>query len=195
MIGAGAVGPIERIFEQYRVHGHRCYGETVSEREHALQCATIAEAAGEEDLVIAACLLHDYGHLCHEKGEGIASRGVDARHEELGAAALAAWFRPELVEGVRLHVEAKRYLCFLDPRYAARLSPASATSLRLQGGRHSAEEARAFSAGPHAALAVKVRRYDELAKQPGRKTPPLESFREVLVAWLLPSAADGARQA
>jgi phosphonate degradation associated HDIG domain protein len=189
------VDPIETVFERYRAHGHRSYGESVSELEHALQCATIAEGAGEAALVIATCLLHDYGHLCHEHGEDIAERGEDARHEELGAAALAAWFRPELVEGVRLHVEAKRNLCFLDPRYAARLSPASATSLRLQGGPHSADEARAFGAGPHAALAVKVRRYDELAKQPGRKTPGLESFRAVLVACLLPSAASGALEA
>ncbi len=195
MTDGSKAGPIDAVFALYRERGHRSYGEDVSELEHALQCATLAEGAGEDTLVIAACLLHDYGHLVHERGEDIAERGENARHEELGAAALAAWFQPALVEAVRLHVEAKRYLCFLDPRYLSRLSPASARSLRLQGGPHSAEEARAFGAGPHASLAVKVRRYDELAKQPRRKTPSLEAFRAALAACLLPSAEGGARTA
>lgn len=177
------------IFALFQRAGQRSYGENVTELEHALQCATFAERAGEDELVVAACLLHDVGHLAHEFGEDVALRGVDARHEELGAELLAPLFRPEVVEATRLHVEAKRYLCFVDPRYAARLSPASVRSLALQGGPHSAEEARRFAARPHAPAAIKVRRYDELGKVPEHRTPPLEAFRGVLERALLPTGA------
>ena len=87
--------------------------------------------------------------MIHDLGEDPAARGVDDVHEELGAKWLAKRFGPEVVEPVRLHVPAKRYLCATDPAYFARLSPASVHTLRLQGGPMSAEEVAAFEANPY----------------------------------------------
>src|SRR5262245_32398136 len=125
---------IDQIFQDYRERGHRLYGESVTETQHALQCATFAQEACEASDMVAACLIHDYGHLCHDLGEDVADRGVDAAHEDLGADRLAKWFPPSVVEPVRLHVAAKRYLCWKDDKYYARLSDASRQSLALQGG-------------------------------------------------------------
>lgn len=183
---ARRVDCLEEILTTYHRYGHAHYGENVSELEHALQCATFALRAGEPAVLIAACLLHDYGHLRHGLGEDCANRGIDAGHESIGAAALAPHFQSALVAGVALHVEAKRYLCFAEPEYLARLSPASVQSLRLQGGPHDADAARAFLAHPHSALALRVSRYDELGKVTGMTTPSLDAFRDVLLAALRP---------
>lgn len=171
---------IDRIFAVYREKGHRSYGEDVTETQHALQCATFARDAGEAPAIVAACLLHDFGHLAHDLGEDIADHGVDARHEDLGAAALSAWFAPEVVEPVRLHVAAKRYLCAVQPGYAEGLSEASRISLELQGGPMSADEVRAFEAGPHHVAAVRLRLYDDMGKLSDMATPDFEAFRPFL---------------
>jgi gamma-butyrobetaine dioxygenase len=93
--------------------------------------------------------------------------GSDNDHAGRGADWLGLWFGPEVTEPVRLHVAAKRYLCGTDPGYHALLSPASRYTLSVQGGPMGAEEARRFAAGPFAGPAVRVRRWDDHAKQPG----------------------------
>lgn len=175
---------LEAVIATYREHGHRAYGESVTELEHALQCATFARQAGELPVVVAAALLHDYGHLCHQLGEDIAEHGVDARHEHLGANRLRHLFVDEIVAAGRLHVAAKRYLCWKEPGYHDGLSDASKLSLQLQGGPMSEPEARAFEHEPHHELAVRVRRYDDLGKVPGMSTPDLEAFRSLLASFL-----------
>ncbi len=148
----------------------------VNQREHALQCAWLAEKDGHGDALIAAALLHDIGHMVHDLGEDPASEGVDDRHEELGQAWLAAHFGPEVTEPVRLHVAAKRYLCAVEPDYFARLAPDSVKSLALQGGPMNAEEVTAFEANPMFREAVQLRRYDEQAKVKDLPTPPVSHF-------------------
>ena len=179
---------IEDVLATYRIHGHRSYGESVTELQHALQCATFARQAGEPPLVVAAALLHDYGHLCHQLGEDVADHGVDARHEALGSKLLGELFIDDIVAAARLHVAAKRYLCWKEPSYLDGLSEASRQSLELQGGPMSPEEARQFEGEPHFELAVRVRRYDDLGKVPDMVTPDLESFRPLLAACLRPGA-------
>ena len=175
---------IDDVLAPYREHGGSHYGENVTEIQHALQCATFAEQAGEQPAVIAACLLHDYGHLCHDLGEDIADHGVDARHENIGANKLRHLFAEEIVEAGRLHVAAKRYLCWKEPGYHGGLSESSRQSLRLQGGPMSDAEARDFESLPHADLAVRVRRYDDLGKVPDMATADIESFRPLLSRFL-----------
>lgn len=177
-------GIIDHIFERFAAKGHLAYGEFVTEQQHALQAAVFAERDGQPVTMVAACLLHDYGHLCHDLGEHIAEEGVDAKHEAVGAEALRAWFPPEVVEPGRLHVAAKRYLCTVDAAYRDALSPASELSFRLQGGAMSPEEVAAFEAEPYFDDAVTLRRYDDLGKEPDMETPPLEYFRPVLRAVL-----------
>ena len=175
---------IDEIFAAFAERGHRSYGEAVTEQEHMLQSATFAEQRGCKPTLIAAALLHDYGHLLHDLGEEIADQGIDAVHEQIGADFLAQYFAPEVTEPGRLHVAAKRYLCAVDPAYFATLSPASVQSLALQGGPMSADEVAAFEASPFFADAVQLRRFDDLGKVPGMVTPPLEHFRPYLEAGL-----------
>lgn len=173
---------VAAIFDCFSQRGHLHYGESVTEREHALQCAHFATQNGEPDGLIAACLLHDMGHLLHDLGEDIAEQGVDALHEEQGARWLAAYFPPALVEPVRLHVAAKRYLCIREPGYLAQLSEASQRSLVLQGGPMSEREAQQFEENPHSPWAIRLRHYDDQGKMQDLVPAPLESYRELLEA-------------
>lgn len=175
---------IDEIFAAFQLRGHRSYGEAVTEMEHMLQSATFAEQQGCKPTLIAAALLHDYGHLLHDLGEDIADKGIDAVHEQIGADYLQPYFLPEVTEPGRLHVAAKRYLCATDPAYFATLSPTSVQSLALQGGPMSAAEVSEFEASPYFDDAVQLRRFDDLGKAPGMATPTLEHFRPYLEAGL-----------
>lgn len=182
---------VDSIFDQYLRLGHRSYGEEVTELQHALQAAMIAHLEGEEPYLIAASLLHDCGHLLHDLGEDVASGGVDAIHEIVGADFLARHFRAEVSQAVRLHVLAKRYLCQRDPSYLAQLSPASRLSLELQGGVLTAEESAAFERQPFSGAAVRLRRYDDSAKIPGIMTPGLEVYRPLLESLVVSNPGSG----
>ena len=114
---------VDQLIELLRTKGVRQYGgERVSQCEHALQCASLAARANAPAALIAAALLHDIGHLLHEEGEQPALRGVDDRHEQIGAEYLLPAFGPAVAEPVRLHVPAKRYLCATDPGYYAAIA-------------------------------------------------------------------------
>jgi phosphonate degradation associated HDIG domain protein len=164
--------------------GGETYGEGVSQTDHALQAGWLAEQAAASQCLIVASLLHDIGHLIHDLPEDIAEQGIDTEHESLGSAWLSRYFGPEVTEPVRLHVEAKRYLCVAEPGYFERLSEASVLSLKLQGGPLEAEEAKAFAAEPYAQAAVKLRHWDEEAKVVGMKTPGLAHFEPLIRASL-----------
>lgn len=153
-------------------------GEAVSQLEHALQCAALAEAAAKSPELITACLLHDIGHMLRYLNEGAPQKGMDDKHEDLGAKYLSASFGPAVVEAVRLHVNAKRYLCQVDKAYWASLSPISKYSLELQGGIFSEEEAAAFIEQPYAQDAVQLRIWDDQAKIQGLATPDLGHFEK-----------------
>ena len=176
---------IDLLFTLFTEKGQGAYfGEGVTETEHALQCAHLAEQSGADDALIAAALLHDIGHLLHGLPEDIAGRGIDGRHEDEGAAWLQRYFGPDIVAAVRLHVAAKRYLCAVEPDYFTRLSAASRLSLRLQGGAMTQQEIRSFEQEPGFRSAVAVRRWDDRAKVPGLAVPGLEHYRKHLEAVL-----------
>jgi phosphonate degradation associated HDIG domain protein len=174
------LGRIDQLFSHRG--GAEYHGEAVTQLEHALQAATLAEADGLPVEVIVAALLHDVGHLLHDNGEACAEQGIDDRHEELAASFLRWGFNAPVVEPIRLHVEAKRYLTAARAGYLAKLSPASIRSLELQGGPMSSEEARAFEANPHHDAAVRIREYDDAAKVVGMQTRPFDHFRQYLEA-------------
>jgi len=175
---------LETILEILETRGHEQYGkEAVSQLEHALQCATLAQNAGSSPELITASLLHDFGHLIHDLGE---DTDIDDRHEYRAIPPLKKLFGEAVTEPIRLHVKAKRYLCATQPQYRDNLSPASQFSLELQGGLFSAEEAIAFMQQPHAEEAVKLRLWDDSAKVVNCKTPSLEEFIPVL-QWCLKS--------
>ena len=102
--------------------GERYGGEAISQLQHALQCASLAEAADASPALISAALLHDIGHLVDRHSEGAAAAGIDRLHEKIGAGYLEKAFGPAVSIPVLLHVAAKRYLCAVDSRYFGGLS-------------------------------------------------------------------------
>ena len=155
-------------------------GEDVTMQEHMLQGAHFAEQEGAADDLVAAALLHDIGHYTGEFGEDYIEQGVDDFHEEAGAKVLVGFFPPLVVECVRLHVAAKRYLCAADPGYFGRLSPTSVQTLALQGGPMQADEAAAFEKNRFFREAIRVRLWDEAGKVAGMTTPAFAHYAPLL---------------
>lgn len=185
---------VDRIFGVFEVRGHRHYGQCVNELQHALQTAEYAREIGESRAMIAACLLHDYGNLLHDLPEEEANRTINSRHEDLGANALSAWFPPEVVEPARLHVKAKRYLCWKDAIYLMGLSKSSRRSLMLQGGPMCEFEARGFERNPYFKAALRLRRYDDLGKSMGKHAAGLDTYRKLLESLVNPAVLIEARR-
>ncbi len=169
--------------------GQDYLGEPVTVAEHMLQCAALARAAGAPNNLVVAALVHDVGHfvgLISGRDEIVAGAnpisgralmsGSNNHHDESGAAWLAQWFGPDVTEPVRMHVNAKRYLCATEPAYFDILSDASKFTLAVQGGPMSATEIAEFETSPYAHDAVAVRRWDDEAKDPVGRTPSFEEF-------------------
>lgn len=154
----------------------RYSGEPVTQLEHALQCAQFAEQAGADDELVTAALLHDLGHLLNEQGESPTLRGIDDQHQFYALPFLRGLFSDRVLDAIRWHVDAKRYLCASRPDYEASLSEDSKRSLALQGGVFSRSDARAFLERPHARDAVQVRLWDDAAKQADLCTAPLAHY-------------------
>jgi phosphonate degradation associated HDIG domain protein len=167
---------IEDLFVR---RGHEQYsGEPVTQLEHALQAAALAEGEGADDELVTAALLHDLGHLLQDHGETPTLRGIDDVHQYAALPFLRGLFGERVLGGIQLHVDAKRYLCATRPGYHEALSEDSKRSLKLQGGTFSPQEAEAFIARPGAPDAVRLRIWDDLAKTAGVPTPGLPHFLE-----------------
>ena len=170
---------LERLSHWFALHGASSYEghrrESVSALNHALQCAQLAEDAHADAALVTAALLHDVGHFV-----AIADIGekddIDDVHELRGVAVLVRDFPPAVIEPIRLHVAAKRYLTAIEPKYLGGLSPASVHSLAQQGGPFRGAEIARFEALPFAQDAVRLRRWDDLAKRPGWQTPGLAYY-------------------
>ena len=167
----------QELLEIFVGRATKRYGlSAINQLQHALQAAALAEKDEAPAATVLASLLHDVGHMIHALGDNPAGRGVDDVHEELGADWLAERFGREVSEPVRLHVAAKRYLCTVESDYFGKLSADSVRSLELQGGPMSADELAAFRAHPQHAEAVRMRRFDEAAKDPRASTPEFDHY-------------------
>lgn len=158
--------------------GERYAGEAVTQLAHALQCALLAEADGADDDLVTAALLHDLGHLLHDLGETPSLQGVDDVHQYRALPFLRGLFGDAVTAPIKLHVDAKRYLCATRPGYFTALSDDSKRSLGLQGGIFDEAQCHAFIAQQGAAEAVRLRVWDDIAKTAGLATPPLAHFME-----------------
>lgn len=168
---------LDDIESLFRKKGDAQYsGEPVSQLEHALQSAHLAEEEGADDELVTAALLHDLGHLLNDQGETPSLRGIDDLHQFFALPFLRGVFSDRVLDAIRWHVDAKRYLCATRPEYWAALSEDSKRSLVLQGGVFSAEEARAFIDRPHAQDAVRLRLWDDKAKKSNHVTPNLAHY-------------------
>jgi phosphonate degradation associated HDIG domain protein len=168
---------LDEIAALYAAKGHRMYsGEPVTQLQHALQSAQLAEHDGASDELIVAAFFHDVGHLINDQGETPTLRGVDDLHQYTAVPFLRPLFPARVLDSIALHVDAKRYLCATRPGYLEALSADSQRSLALQGGVFSAAEAARFIARPGAEDAVRLRQWDDRAKSAGAPTPPLVHF-------------------
>lgn len=177
--------PTAALLEAMAHAGARRYGaERVSELAHALQCAELAEASGADEELTLACLLHDVGRVVVDQAlvfdrVGGAQPGTRGHHE-LGADLIAPRVPERVAWLVRMHADAKRYLCATEPTYHASLSPASQHTLTLQGGLMSVEEIARHAAHPWMADALRLRRWDDGAKVVGQPTRPLAAWEPML---------------
>ena len=163
---------------------------------HMLQTAELAAEAGAAPSLLVACLLHDVGHFGtdyplyfnNESHSHMQTASQDLHHEEAGAIMLTPFFGPDVIEPIRLHVAAKRYLCATDPDYAVQLSTTTSHTLGLQGGVLDDAKAEAFWDQPYSNDAVQLRRWDDAAMIAARSVPGIEHYMVLLEKLLVPSS-------
>jgi phosphonate degradation associated HDIG domain protein len=178
---ASATEVADNILALFVARGDNNYDEAVTQTQHAMQSAALAEAESAEDSMTIAALLHDLGHLLVDEHNGnIDFLGSDENHQFVGANLLGRWFPPAVTVPIALHVAAKRYLVATEPAYAHGLSDASVKSLRVQGGPMNAQELARFRRVRYADEACRLRRWDDAAKVPNRVVPQLDHYREHL---------------
>ena len=165
---------LDDIFE--RRGGEEYLGEPVTMAEHMLQGATIAEQNGEPEIIVVSALLHDIGHFTSEFGMFSMEDTKDRLHEDAGAKVLQNFFPQLVIDCVRYHVAAKRYLCATRPSYFYKLSEASVHSLNLQGGPMCDDEVREFEKNPYLKDILKVRYLDEAGKREDMNIPSFSHF-------------------
>lgn len=169
---------LEDIFT--RRGGEEYLGEPVTMAEHMLQGAALAAEKGYSELTIVSALLHDVGHFTSEFGMFTLEDEEDRFHEEAGARVLERFFPALVVDCVRHHVAAKRYLCATEPEYLAKLSQASLHSLSLQGGPMTPDEVREFETLPNLEDIVRVRYLDDAGKNAEAEVPDFSSYRAMI---------------
>ncbi|MCY3742821.1 MAG: HD domain-containing protein [Candidatus Poribacteria bacterium] len=181
MKNATAEQKVDALFNYMEAEGQSFYDEVVTQLEHALQCAALAQQNDASLTLITGALLHDLGHIIlDEHNADKAFLDIDLNHEEIGAEYLAPFFPEAVTTPIRLHVPAKRYLCATDASYHDGLSEASKRSLIVQGGVMSDEEREAFEQIPHFRDALTLRRWDDLAKVKGLEIAGLETYRGIV---------------
>ena len=131
---------IKQLFAFVDAQGQGDYiGEAVSQLQHSLQAATLAQHAGADDETIIGALLHDVGRFIPEADKMPPMIAADGRyvgkasHEILGERYLRQLGFSEMVcQLVGAHVMAKKYLCAVDGEYYDGLSRSSKQTLKYQ---------------------------------------------------------------
>ena len=179
---------VDEVFTLYEKFGSSDYiGEPVSQIEHMCQAAQLAEAEGYDDEVILAAFFHDIGHLYEHVAEVEQMNGYGVKdHESIGYTFLREkGFSEKIARLVESHVPAKRYLTYKFRDYYLRLSPASKITLQKQGGVMSYEEARKFEEDALFDLYIKIRKWDDLAKEVNVPLPSLQKYRDIAFNHLI----------
>lgn len=178
---------VDEIFDLYTQYGDQDYiGEPVSQLEHMAQAAALAKKEGYDSEVILAAFFHDIGHLCSRTEDPDMNGYGVVNHEEIGARFLnERGFSDRLVFLVKGHVEAKRYLTLRFPQYFNKLSVASRETLAYQGGIMSEQEAKDFEINPDINLILKIRTWDDLAKNENIPIENLEELKQLTLQHLV----------
>nr|WKN34176.1 HDIG domain-containing protein [Tunicatimonas sp. TK19036] len=176
---------VNEIFNLYQRFGNDSYGESVTQLEHMVQSAQLAEQEGYDEEVILAAFFHDIGHLYEtEYTEQMGKFGAQ-QHDKIGGDFLRErGFSERMARLVESHVEAKRYLTYRYPDYYATLSEASKETLRYQGGPMSKEEAEAFEQDELFDLIIRMRYWDDEAKIPDRPVTDVSQYQQMCLHYL-----------
>jgi len=175
---------VDEIINKYQNNNSLYIGEKVTMTEHMIQTAMLAEENRSPASLICACLLHDYGHFIIEDPDHLVSKSLDGKHEDIGFNFLKNYFKPEVVEPIKLHVQAKRYLC-REKSYWNTLSEASKVSLKLQGGAMNDKEAKKFISFKFYDKAILLRIYDDEGKIPNTRMKKIEEYRNLIKSQLI----------
>ena len=175
---------IDKIIKKYQTNKDFYLGEKVTISEHMIQTAMLAEKNNSPQSLICACLLHDIGHFIIKDPDQLVSKSVDGKHEDIAFDFLKNYFKPEVTEPIKLHVNAKRYLC-RENSYYNLLSKASRVSLKLQGGKMNNDEAQKFVLLKHHKDAITLRKYDDEGKIPNMKIKNINDYKELITSNLL----------
>lgn len=180
---------VDSILDLYRSKGQSLYfGENVTQLQHALQAAKLAERDGSDDETILAAFLHDIGHICQEDlspDELMDSLGA-LDHENLGVIFLRRMgFSHKVCRLIASHVAAKRYLTFAFPEYFEKLSDASKKTLEYQGGVMNEKEAESFRNDIWFDEFIRFRNWDEEAKSNNPEKEDLSNIREIMLKHLV----------
>jgi len=175
---------IEKIISNFTNNKSLYIGEKVTMSEHMIQTAMLAEKAKCNDELICSCLLHDYGHFILENPDELVKLEVDGEHENIGYEYLKSFFKKKIVEPIKYHVLAKRYLA-KDKKYFNLLSEASKTSLRLQGGVLNEEECNKFETQEYFKSSILLRKFDEVAKRTDLKMKSIQEYKKLLTSKLI----------
>ena len=159
-------------------------GEKVTISEHMIQSAMIAENTKSSSSLICSCLLHDYGHFILEDPGKLVKKKIDGKHENIGYEYLKKFFNKDVVEPIKYHVLAKRYLA-REKKYFNSLSEASKISLKLQGGVLNKKESKEFEKKDFFKNSIKLRKFDEAAKRTDIKMKSIIEYKDLLSSQLL----------
>ena len=175
---------VNEIVDNFKTNKELYMGEKVTISDHMIQTAMQAEKNNSSNALICACLLHDYGHFIIDDPDLLVSKSLDGKHEDLAYKFLKKYFVSEVIEPIKLHVDAKRYLC-RNKTYYDHLSKASKISLNLQGGVMTDDEAKKFSLLKYFNDAIKVRKYDDDGKIPDIKMKKIDDYKELISSQLI----------
>ena len=175
---------IEKIINNYKTNKSLYIGEKVTMTEHMIQSAMLAEKNKSSSSLVCASLLHDYGHFILDDPDKLVNQKEDGKHEDVAYQYLKKFFKKNVVEPIRIHVKAKRYLA-RNQKYYQILSQASKVSLHLQGGVMNEDEAEEFEKEKFFDDAIKLRKFDEAAKKIGVKMKDINNYKNLLNSNLL----------
>ena len=175
---------IEKIISNFTNNKSLYIGEKVTMSEHMIQAAMLAEKAKCKDDLVCSCLLHDYGHFILEKPDELVKLKVDGEHENIAYEYLKSFFKKEIVEPIKNHVLAKRYLA-RNKKYYNQLSEASKVSLHLQGGILNNRESNKFEAQEYFKPSILLRKFDEAAKRTDIKMKSIHDYQKLLTSKLI----------
>ena len=175
---------IDKIISNFINNKSLYIGEKVTISEHMIQSAMIAEKAKSPKNLICSCLLHDYGHFILENPDQLVKKKIDGKHEDIGYEYLKKFFKKEVVEPIKYHVLAKRYLA-RGKKYFNSLSEASKISLKLQGGVLNKKESKEFEKKNFFKHSIKLRKFDEVAKRTDVKMKSIIEYKDLLTSQLL----------